>query len=129
MKKQTKDKMKEIYFLFSENFKDIKKDSQNLKNLKNILNDKMINKNSQINVEKLKEEKKRFIKIKDQLNDIEGNINDEINEMKENNNKSILEKTNEFIRINNEKKMKYIVMKKALEDYLAFLRKRFKKKL
>ena len=104
MKKQTKDKMKEIYFLFSENFKDIKKDSQNLKNLKNILNDKMINKNSQINVEKLKEEKKRLIKIKDQLNDIEGNINDEINEMKENNNKSILEKTNEFIRINNEKK-------------------------
>jgi hypothetical protein len=129
MKKQTKDKIRETYFQFSEIFKEIQKDNQNLKNLKNKMNDKMINNNSQINVEKLKEEKKRLIKIKDQLNDIEGNINDEINEMKENNKKSILEKTNEFIRINNEHKMKYIVMKKALEDYLAFLRKGFEKKI
>ena len=129
MKKQTKDKIRETYFQFREIFKEIQKDNQNLKNLKNKMNDKMINNNSQIKVEKLNEEKKRLIKIKDQLNDIEGNINDEINEMKENNKKSILEKTNEFIRINNEHKMKYIVMKKALEDYLAFLRKGFEKKL
>jgi hypothetical protein len=40
-----------------------------------------------------------------------------------------LEKTNEFIRINNEKKMQYIMMKKAIEDYLAFLRKGFEKKI
>jgi hypothetical protein len=129
MKKQTKDKMKEIYFLFSEKYKEIQNDSQKLNNLKNIMNNKMITNNSQIQIEKLKEEKNRLIKIKAQLNDIEGNINDEINEIKENDNKSILEKTNEFIRINNEKKMQYIMMKKALEDYLAFLRKVFEKKI
>ena len=89
----------------------------------------MVDNNSKIQVEKLKEEKNRLIKIKAQLIDIEKNVNDEINEIKDNNNKSILEKTNEFIRINNEKKIKYIMMKKALEDYLAFLRKGFEKKI
>ena len=129
IKKQTKDKLRENYFLFCGSFKEIQKDIQNLKNFNNNLNNKMVDNNSKIQVEKLKEEKNRLIKIKAQLIDIEKNVNDEINEIKDNNNKSILEKTNEFIRINNEKKIKYIMMKKALEDYLAFLRKGFEKKI
>ena len=129
MQKQAKDKLREKYFQFCENFKEVQKDSQNLENFKSTMNNKMADNSSKIQIEKLKEEKNRLIKIKEQLNDIERNINDEIIEINENNNKSILERTNEFIRINNEKKMKYIIMKKALEDYMAFLRKGFEKKI
>ena len=113
---------------FNPNFKNNNQENIRI-NLKSTMNNKMVDNSSKIQVEKLKEEKNRLIKIKAQLNDIERNINDEIIEIKENNNKSILERTNEFIRINNEKKMKYIIMKKALEDYMAFLRKGFEKKI
>lgn len=129
MKNQTKDKIRENYSKICDNLKEIQKSSQSLNNLKNIMNNKAIDNTSKIKVEQLKEEKKRLIKINDQLNDIESNMKDDINAIKENNNKSILERTNEFIRINNEKKIEYIMMKKAIEDYLAFLRRGFERKI
>ena len=129
IKQQTKDKTREKYMEKIENYKEIQKASQNLQNLKSTMNKKISANNSKIQVEKLEEEKERLIKIKAQLNDIEKNLNDEINAIKENNNKNILEKSDDLIRIKSEKKMQYIMMKKTLEDYLAFLRKGFERKI
>ena len=87
-----------------------------------------LNLTSNQEVEKLRQEKEKLIKIKDQLKDAENYLNQEVTEL-ENKNNSPLEKCNEFILIKDPKDMEYLVMKKTLEDYLAFLRKGYERRV
>ena len=66
--------------------------------------------------------------IKQQLADIENGLNKEI-QYSSSQNKTTLEKCEELIKVNDEEDMKFVIMKKTIEDYLAYLKKGYEKKL
>ena len=66
--------------------------------------------------------------IKQQLADIENGLNKEI-QYSSSQNKTTLEKCEELIKVNDGEDMKFVIMKKTIEDYLAYLKKGYEKKL
>lgn len=66
--------------------------------------------------------------IKSQLLDIENNLRQEL-QNSSNQNKTTLEKCEELIKVKDEEDMNFVVMKKTLEDYLAYLKKGYEKKI
>lgn len=127
IRNQTKDKIREKYEKINSKYKYIENNNQILNNLKNEMKQKL-NLTSNQEVEKLRQEKEKLIKIKNQLKDAENYLNQEVNEI-ENKSNIPFEKCNEFILIKDPKDMEYLVMKKTLEDYLAFLRKGYEKRV
>ena len=66
--------------------------------------------------------------IKQRLNEIENDLNKEIENSK-NINKTTLEKCDELIKIKDDEDMKFLVMKKTIEDYLIYLKRGYERKL
>ena len=113
-----------------EKLKEIQKNYQILKELKFEMNNKKINYNPKIKLEEVVKKKKKLMQIRANLNKIESSLKYEISEIKYNNCKyNIFRKCQKCIKINNKRKMKYIVMKKTLEDNLLFLRKGFERNI
>ena len=127
IKNQVKDILREKYMNFNEKF-----------NIKKYLNElKEINNNTQENLEEIKlnsdvismrKEMEKLKNIKNKLNLMENRLIQENFTIKENNDKSILDKCNDLIEIKNDKILEYNVMLKALEDYLVYLKKAYEKK-
>jgi len=69
-----------------------------------------------------------FLKnIKQKLTSIENGLNQEMQNY--NNNKTTLEKCDELIKIKDDEDMKLLMMKKTIEDYLAYLKKGYERKV
>ena len=69
-----------------------------------------------------------FLKnIKQKLSSIENGLNQEMQNY--NNNKTTLEKCDELIKIKDDEDMKLLMMKKTIEDYLAYLKKGYERKV
>ena len=66
--------------------------------------------------------------IKQRLNEIENDLNKEIENSK-NINKTTLEKCDELIKVKDDEDMKFLVMKKTIEDYLIYLKRGYERKL
>jgi hypothetical protein len=67
-------------------------------------------------------------KIIQTLQALRTNLTDEIEQLR-NNNKTILHKCSEVVKIKDEEKFKYTVMKKTIEDYLKYIRRSMEKNL
>ena len=129
IRKQAKDRLREKYVNFQEKFK-VEENNKELKNMDNSLKIDLKNVKLNSGVIPMKKEMDKLITIKEKLSNVENQLiqaNEAI--IKKNKNKSIFDKCNELIKIKNEKDMEYIVMKKAIEDYLTFLKKGFEKKI
>ena len=126
MKTQVKDILREKYYNFrEENFPEgdydiIEKISNNLKNKKD--------NNMGSNIEKLNEEKEKLNKIKNDLVLIEKKLIQE-NEQIQNSKKTVFDKCDELIQIENQKVFELIIMQKTLEDYLMYLKKGFERQV
>ena len=66
--------------------------------------------------------------IKQRLIEIENDLNKEIENSK-NINKTTLEKCDELIKVKDDEDMKFLVMKKTIEDYLIYLKRGYERKL
>lgn len=67
-------------------------------------------------------------KIIQTLQSLRTNLTNEIEQLR-NNNKTILHKCNEVVKIKDQEKFKYTVMKKTIEDYLKYIRRSMEKNL
>ena len=129
IRKQSKDRLREKYMNFHEKFK-VEENNKELKNMDNSLKIDLNNVKLNSGVIPMKKEMDKLIAIKEKLSNVENQLiqaNEAI--IKKNKNKNIFDKCNELIKIKNEKDMEYIVKKKAIEDYLTFLKKGFEKKI
>ncbi len=82
--------------------------------------------NLDINKSPLGIEIENLKRIKKELTIIENSLQQEIQNI-QNGNKGTLDKCEEVITIKDKKDMEYVVMKKALEDYLVYLKKGYEK--
>ena len=127
MRNQVKDIIKAKYIDLDDKFQIKKKyndlfvikDAVRNKKEKNILN-------KDINI--MKQELENLKKIKEQYIMIENNLKYE-NEKILNDKRSIFERINEVIKIKDEKELEYISKKKAIEDYLLYLKKGYERKI
>ena len=128
MRTQVKDVLREKYMNFKEKY-NIEKYYNDLKIIDN--NTKLnLNNNKLYSEENLmKEELKKLQKIKEYLNSVENGLIEENKKIVNDKNKSIFEKCNELIKINDNTDFEYIIMEKVIEDYLIYLKKGYKKKI
>ena len=63
------------------------------------------------------------------LKDLELKLENEVYNLKSNKQKSVLDISQEIVNIKDEKKYKYTVMKKTIEDYLLYIKRGMEKKL
>jgi len=130
IKDETKKQIRIKYSEFKNKFGEFLKNNQNLKIIdknikKNLINNKLIKKKEQMNQKLIK-----IIEIKNKLNGIENRLIKENNEIQEiNNNKTCFDKCNEIINIKDKEDMKFVIMKKTIEDYLSYLRKGYEKNI
>ena len=128
IRKQTKDIIGYNYLEFKEkyniqgNIDNLKTIDKNLKQSSNNLNN-LYKKNKQ-----LKSNVQALESIKNKLKEHEKTLEQELNN---NNyqNKSFAEKCNKFIYVANEKDMEFLIKIKVMEDYLAYLKKGFEKRI
>ena len=127
MRNQVKDIIKAKYMDLDDKFQIKKKyndlfvikDAVRNKKEKNILN-------KDINI--MKQELENLKKIKEQYIMMENNLKYE-NDKILNDKRSIFERINEVIKIKDEKELEYISKKKAIEDYLLYLKKGYERKI
>ena len=127
MRNQVKDIIKAKYMDLDDKFQIKKKyndlfvikDAVRNKKEKNILN-------KDINI--MEQELENLKKIKEQYIMIENNLKYE-NDKILNDKRSIFERINEVIKIKDEKELEYISKKKAIEDYLLYLKKGYERKI
>lgn len=127
MRNQVKDIIKAKYIDLDDKFQIKKKyndlfvikDAVRNKKEKNILN-------KDINI--MKQELENLKKIKEQYIMMENNLKYE-NDKILNDKRSIFERINEVIKIKDEKELEYISKKKAIEDYLLYLKKGYERKI
>lgn len=128
MKKQAKDIVNAKLSEFNQKFNI----NQNYKELININSAvKMKSGQKQSNNDSsdpMSQDLEKLKKIKAELNTIETELQQEIHHI-QNENKTSLEKCQEYITIKDEKDMEYAVMKKTIEDYLVYLKKGYEKRL
>jgi len=114
IRKQTKDILRDKYMIFKEEF-NIESNLDKLKKSRKAINKNSIKSNNNNELEK---EKEKLIKLKNNLNDI-----------LRKNEKSIFDQVSNYIKIENKKVFELIIIKKAMLDYLAFLKKGFQKNI
>ena len=128
IRKQVKDILREKYLNYKEKFKteknqkELKKIDKSIKSKLNKVQNNSEIKNMQKNMELLKV-------IKEKLCSTEKVLIQENKKIQEYNKKSVFDKCNRYIKMKNEKVMEYIVKKKAIEDYLAYLKKGYEKQI
>ena len=128
IRKQTKDIAFAKLSEFNQKFK-INQNYKELINISNVVKMKSGQKNSSgSQSEPMSQDLENLKKIKAELNEIETVLQQEIHHI-QNENKSSLEKCEEYIKYKDEKDMEYTVMKKAIEDYLVYLKKGYEKRL
>ena len=126
VRNQTKDAIKSKFNSFNSKYNT----DNNYKELKTINDIIRLKSGSKLNGNEhpMNESLNALKNIKKQLTDIENNLKQEI-QNSSNQNKTTLEKCEELIKINDEEDMKYVMMKKTIEDYLAYLKKGYEKKI
>jgi hypothetical protein len=128
IRKQVKDILREKYLNYKEKFKteknqkELKKIDKSIKSKLNKVQNNSEIKNMQKNMELLKV-------IKEKLCSTEKVLIQENKKIQEYNKKSVFDKCNRYIKMKNEKVMEYIVKKKAIEDYLAYLKKGYERQI
>ena len=126
IRSQTKDFVKSKYNSFNSKYNIVKnhKELKTINDITRLMSGNKLNGNEHPMNESLNTLKN----IKRQLTDIENNLMQEI-QNSSNQNKTTLEKCEELIKVKDEEDMKYVMMKKTIEDYLAYLKKGYEKKL
>ena len=128
MRTQVKDVLREKYMSFKEKY-NVEKNYNDLKIIDNKTKLKLNNNKFYSEENLMKEELKKLQKIKEYLNSVENGIIEENKKIMNDKNKSIFEKCNELIKINDNKDFEYKIMEKAIEDYLVYLKKGYEKKI
>jgi hypothetical protein len=126
MRVQTKDKVREKYMNFTEQFNNINKNHNDLENIKDSLT---ISSNKDNTTLQLNKEIEKLRKIRDNLKYKEKLLVQENQQLERDKGKNVFDKCNELIRVNNEKYFEYTVQIKTIKDYLIFLKKGYEKKL
>ena len=126
IRKQVKDILREKYLNYKEKFK-TEKNQKELKKIDKSIKSKLNKVQNNSEIKNMQKNKELLKVIKEKLYSTEKVIIQENKTIQEYNKKSVFDKCNRFIKIKNEKVMDYIVKKKAIEDYLAYLKKGYEK--
>jgi hypothetical protein len=128
MKKQAKDIVNAKLSEFNQKF-NINQNYKELININSAVKMKSGQKQSDNDSsDPMSQDLEKLKKIKAELNTIETELQQEIHHI-QNENKTSLEKCQEYITIKDEKDLEYAVMKKTIEDYLVYLKKGYEKRL
>lgn len=128
IRKQVKDVVKEKYHTILEKC-NILENEKKLTNINKEMKEKLEN-NRVDNSLKQNEGARDILKwTRDKLKEIEKKLLDESKQRELNADINMLEKCNDLIQIKNERDFEYAIMMKADEQYLAFLKKAFEKKM
>ena len=128
IRKQTKDIIRYNFMEFKEKYQ-INSNLDELKNIKSSVNKQSNDDNLYQKNQQLKKEFQNLKYIKERLEKIENNKIDELKSMERNGQKSFFEKYENIVEIEDQQLMDYIVKIKALEDYLAYLKKGYEKNM
>ena len=126
IRKQVKDILREKYMNYKDKFK-TEKNHKELKKIDKSIKSKLNKAQNNSEIKNMKKNMELLKVIKDKLYSTEKVLIQENKKIQEYNNKSTFDKCNRYIKIKNEKVMEYIVKKKAIEDYLAYLKKGYEK--
>ena len=129
MRTQTKDIMREKYMNFTSQYNNINKNQNDLRDINNSLIINSSNKEEETKNFLLKEENEKLQKLKEKLEKIEKKMIEDNEQLKQNNEKKIFDKCDDYIRINNEKYLEKTIKIKAINDYMFYLKKGFEKKM
>lgn len=128
LRKQTRDIVIKKYYEFNNKYK-VRENRDELGTISNIVKLKAGNSGNQNQNQNPMNDSLNFLKnLKPRLTDIENGLKQEIEESGSKN-KTVLEKCDEVIKIKDDEDMRLLMMKKAIEDYLAYLKKGFEKNL
>ena len=126
MKQQVKDVIRGKYDDFKQKY-NVKNNHEELHNINNDVKMQSVN-NVDLSNNPMNQKIEELKKIRDYLYQKENSLKQELENMASEN-KTIFEKAEDVIRVNDEKYFEYVVKKKALEDYLIYLKKGYEKKL
>ena len=126
IRNQTKDILREKYMNYKEKFK-MEKNQKELKNINKSTKNKLNKVQNNKKINEMRKNMELLKIIKDKLNSTEKILIQEIEKIKIENKKSSFDKCNKYISIKNKKFMEYTAMKKAIEDYLVYLKKGYEK--
>ena len=126
MKQQVKDVIRGKYDDFKQKY-NVNNNYEELHNINNDAKTQSVN-NIDLSNNPMNQKIEDLKKIRDYLYQKENSLKQELENISSEN-KTIFEKAEDVIRVNDEKYFEYVVKKKALEDYLIYLKKGYEKKL